>query len=91
MDSTGHSWIHTNRLLEGTDFTDEVGLKAANTTEPLLQVYERLTGELLVDGSCRLIEVDGEKFNIRIGRIIHKQFMTPFLKRVNYNPSIIYF
>lgn len=91
VDSKGHSWIHTNRLLEGTDFTDDVGLKAANTNEPLLQVYERLTGELLVDGSCPLIEVDGEKFNIRIGRIIHRKFMMPYLSAATIVPPVFVF
>lgn len=91
VDTKGHSYIHTNRLLEGTDFTDKVGLKAANTNEPLLQVYERLTGEVLVDGSCPLIEVDGEKFNLRIGRIIHKKFMVPYLSTLSIVPAIFIF
>lgn len=91
VDTKGHSYIHTNRLLEGTDFTDKVGLKAANTNEPLLQVYERLTGEVLVDGSCPLIEVDGEKFNLRIGRIIHKKFMVPYLGTLSIVPAIFIF
>lgn len=91
VDTKGHSWIHTNRLLEGTDFTDKVGLKAANTNEPLLQVYERLTGEILVDGSCPLVEIDGQKFNLRIGRIIHKRFMVPYLSALSIVPAVILF
>src|SRR5690625_4556279 len=51
VDENGLSYIHTNRLLEGTTFTDKVGLKAAQTNSPLLQKYERLTGEQLIDGS----------------------------------------
>ena len=34
VDEQGLSYIHTNRLLEGTKFTDEVGLKAAKTDVP---------------------------------------------------------
>src|SRR5690625_2711433 len=45
VDETGLSYIHTNRLLEGTVFSDNVGLKAAQTTAPLLQVYERRSEE----------------------------------------------
>ncbi|MEI3607357.1 methyl-accepting chemotaxis protein [Pseudogracilibacillus sp. SE30717A] len=91
VDTEGKSFIHTNRLLEGTAFTDEVGLKAANTKEPLLQVYERLTGELLVDGSCPLIEIDGKAFNLRIGRIIHQQFIVPFLSAISLIPALAIF
>lgn len=89
VDTEGNSYIHTNRLLEGTQFTDEVGLKAANTDEPLLQVYERLTGELLVDGACPLALVDGKKFNLRIGRIIHQHFLGPFLSAAAIVPALV--
>lgn len=89
VDTEGLSYIHTNRLLEGTKFTDEVGLKAANTKEPLLQVYERLTGELLVDGSCPLVEMNGKRFNLRIGRIIHQKFIVPFLSTVTFVPALL--
>src|SRR5690625_5851116 len=37
VDEQGVSYIHTNRLLEGTVFSDDVGLKAARTDSPLLQ------------------------------------------------------
>lgn len=89
VDTDGNSYIHTNRLLEGTQFNDEVGLKAANTNEPLLQVYERLTGELLVDGSCPLFEMNGKKFNLRIGRIIHQRFLGPYLSAVAMVPALL--
>ncbi len=91
VDTEGNSYIHTNRLLEGTTFNDEVGLKAANTKEPLLQVYERLTGELLVDGSCPLIEMDGKRYNLRIGRIIHQPFMMPFFSATTIVPALLVF
>src|SRR5699024_7381233 len=78
VDEQGLSYIHTNRLLEGTKFTDEVGLKAAKTDAPLLQMYERLTGELLIDGSCPIIDENGKRYNIRIGRILHQRNIIPF-------------
>lgn len=89
VDTDGNSYIHTNRLLEGTQFNDEVGLKAANTNEPLLQVYERLTGELLIDGSCPLFEMNGKKFNLRIGRIIHQRFLGPYLSATAMVPALL--
>lgn len=89
VDETGLSYIHTNRLLEGTIFSDDVGLKAAQTNVPLLQVYERLTGELLVDGSCPLIEIDGKKYNIRIGRILHQHNIYPFFSLIILLPTFL--
>lgn len=91
VDTEGTSYIHTNRLLEGTKFDDQVGLQAANTKEPLLQVYERLTGEILVDGSCPIVEVNGKQYNLRIGRIIHQKFIIPFLSAVTIVPAISVF
>lgn len=76
VDEDGHSYIHTNRLREGNIFSDEVGLKAAKTNEPLLQVYPRNTGEVLIDASCPLIiDKHGKKFNLRLGRLVHRPFI----------------
>lgn len=91
VDGKGQSYIHTNRLLEGTVFSDDVGLKAANTTSPLLQVYERLTGEVMIDGSCPLVEVDGTKYNLRIGRIVHKKIMFSLIAGFSVVPALIIF
>jgi len=89
VDEQGVSYIHTNRLLEGTVFSDDVGLKAARTDSPLLQVYERLTGELLIDGSCPLVEIDGKKYNIRIGRILHQKNIYPFFSLIVLLPTFM--
>lgn len=91
VDGNGQSYIHTNRLLEGTVFSDDVGLKAANTTSPLLQVYERLTGEVMIDGSCPLVEVDGKQYNLRIGRIVHKKIMFSMIAGFSLVPALIIF
>ena len=89
VDEQGVSYIHTNRLLEGTVFSDDVGLKAARTDSPLLQVYERLTGELLIDGSCPLVEINGKKYNIRIGRILHQKNIYPFFSLIILLPTFM--
>lgn len=89
VDEAGVSYIHTNRLLEGTVFSDEVGLKAARTTTPLLQVYERLTGELLIDGSCPLVEIAGKKYTIRIGRILHQKNIYSFFSLIILLPTFL--
>lgn len=89
VDEAGVSYIHTNRLLEGTVFSDNVGLKAAQTTTPLLQVYERLTGELLIDGSCPLVEIDGKQYNLRIGRILHQHNIYPFFSLIALLPTFV--
>ena len=91
VNTEGYSYIHTNRLLEGTKFSDPVGLKSANTKEPLLQVYERLTGEVLIDGACPLAEVDGKQFNIRIGRIVHQKILLPFISIFAFIPAAVVF
>ena len=91
VDEEGLSYIHTNRLLEGTKFTDEVGLKAATTNAPLLQTYERLTGELLIDGSCPIIDENGKRYNIRIGRILHQKNIIPFFSLIILLPTFMMF
>lgn len=72
VDETGRALMHTNRLREGIVFDDEVGLKAAQTNSLLLQVYNRNTGELMIDASCP-INVQGRKVGaIRIGYVIRQ-------------------
>ncbi len=76
VDETGYAVVHTNRLREGRVFSDDVGKKAAKTTEPLLQVYMRDTGEILVDASCPLCtDKTGKRFNVRMGRLIHQPYL----------------
>lgn len=70
--------MHTNRLREGTNFIDDVGIRAAGTNEPLLQLYPRNTGEILVDASCPVIRLeDGTRYNLRMGRLMHRPFLAP--------------
>lgn len=62
--------IHTNRLREGTLFNDGVGLKAAQTVEPLAQIYPRNTGEILLDASVP-IRVNGKfAYSLRLGVVV---------------------
>src|SRR5699024_4618494 len=89
VDATGKSYIHTNRLLEGTVFSDAVGLQAANTSKGLLQVYERLTGEVLIDGSCPLVTINGKQYNLRIGRIVHQHVLLTTLAMCAIVPAIL--
>lgn len=72
VDETGRALIHTNRLREGSVFDDEVGLKAVQTNSLLLQVYNRNTGEVMIDASCP-INVQGRKVGtLRIGYVIRQ-------------------
>ena len=76
VDENGFAYIHTNRLREGTAFTDKVGLAAARTDTGLLQVYPRDSGEVLIDASCPLFtDATGKRFNIRMGRLVHRPFI----------------
>lgn len=72
VDDKGKALIHTNRLREGIVFDDEVGLKATQTNSPLLQVYNRNTGEVMIDASCP-INVRGRKVGtVRAGYVIRQ-------------------
>lgn len=79
VDETGKALFHTNRLREGTVFNDEVGLRAAQTEVSLLQVYNRDTGEILLDASCP-IYVHGQKWGaIRAAYVIRQNTLGPKL------------
>ena len=88
VDESGVAHLHTNRLREGVVFNDEVGLKAALTNEPLLQVYQRNTGELLLDASCPILNQKGKRYNLRLGRLMHKKVFAPFIASLIYLPSL---
>lgn len=76
VDENGLGYIHTNRLREGSSFTDEVGLAAAKTNTGLLQIYPRDTGEILIDASCPLLtDKNGKRFNLRMGRLVQRPFI----------------
>ncbi|HJV44508.1 MAG TPA: methyl-accepting chemotaxis protein [Bacillota bacterium] len=89
VDSTGRGLIHTNRLREGTLFNDAVGLKCAQTNEPLLQVYARDTGEILIDASTPVIRRGTERYNLRMGRIVHQPFLLPVMLTISFLPGLI--
>ena len=63
----GHSVVHTNRLREGNWFNDEVGLKAAKTDKPLVQLYPRDTGELLIDAAVPVQANGRTEYSLRLG------------------------
>ncbi|WP_027414859.1 methyl-accepting chemotaxis protein [Aneurinibacillus terranovensis] len=89
VDRNGHGLVHTNRLREGNIFDDEVGRKSANTDQPLLQVYPRNTGELLIDASCPVLKyANGKRFNLRMGRIMHRPFLTPAIYGLGTVPTL---
>lgn len=85
VDHEGTSLIHTNRLREGYLFDDEVGIKASSTEKPLLQLYPRNTGELIIDASCPIVK----NYNLRLGRIVHKKFLGPMISLVAFLPLLI--
>lgn len=90
VNKEGKGLVHTNRLREGTLFQDEVGLKSANTNQPLLQLYSRNTGEVVIDASCPAIKMkDGQQYNLRMGRIVHRPFLVPFIFGLGILPSLV--
>jgi methyl-accepting chemotaxis protein len=90
VNGEGKGLIHTNRLREGTLFQDEVGIKSANTDTPLLQLYSRNTGEILIDASCPVLKMaDGQRYNLRMGRIVHRPFLVPAIYGLGILPSVL--
>ncbi|MBB5323907.1 methyl-accepting chemotaxis protein [Anoxybacillus tepidamans] len=90
VDENGYAIVHTNRLREGRTFSDEVGKKAAKTTEPLLQAYMRDTGEMLIDASCPLYKDEtGKQFNLRMGRLFHRPYLQLHFLCLSTVPAII--
>jgi len=89
VDQEGYGLLHTNRLREGTLFNDKVGLQSAQTTEPLLQVYERNTGEVMIDAACRVYQSDKTTYNLRLGRITYKPFLQPLLFSMALAPMLL--
>lgn len=89
IDRHGMSHLHTNRLREGYPFNDEVGIKAATTKETLLQLYQRNTGELMIDASCPITTIDGTSYNLRLGRIVHKKYIGPMVSSLAIIPVVM--
>lgn len=77
VDENGRGWVHTNRLREGGLFYDEVGQKSCRTSIPLLQIYPRDTGEILIDASAPILREGQKGYSLRMGRIILKPFVKP--------------
>lgn len=90
VDQTGKSYVHTNRLREGGHFGDEVGLKAAKSSLPLLQLYPRNTGEVLVDACCPILrDQDGNNYVLRMGRLIHRPFIGFMFTLLSLVPGLV--
>lgn len=90
VDQTGKSYVHTNRLREGGHFGDEVGLKAAKSSKPLLQLYPRNTGEILVDACCPILQdSNGSNFVLRMGRLIHRPFIGFMFTILSLFPGVV--
>lgn len=89
VDEKGKALIHTNRLREGIVFDDEVGLKAAQTGFTLLQVYNRNTGEVMIDASCP-VNVQGRKVGtIRVGYVIKEDTLGLKLVFASILPMVV--
>ncbi|GAX91907.1 methyl-accepting chemotaxis protein [Effusibacillus lacus] len=66
----GLALLHTNRMREGLHFNNPIELKAAQTLEPIAQLYPRNTGEILLDAAIP-IRIQGKAaFNLRLGVVI---------------------
>lgn len=89
IDADGRALIHTNRLREGGVFNDPVGRNAAQTAEPLLQLYPRNTGEVVIDASCPVMAEGAQRYNLRLGRFVHRPFLKPATFAVGLLPPAL--
>ncbi|WP_366922961.1 methyl-accepting chemotaxis protein [Metallumcola ferriviriculae] len=89
VDETGLALVHTNRLREGVLFNDEVGLKAAQTKETLVQVYHRNTGETLLDAAEPIIVNGNRAATVRVGLIIGQSSVLPKIVAAVITPVIL--
>lgn len=63
----GLSLIHTNPFREGMVFFDDVARKGIQSNEPVVQVYHRNTGEVLVDAASP-VRIKGKRSHtVRVG------------------------
>lgn len=90
VDENGFGHIHTNRLREGSLFNDKVGMAAAQTDTGILQIYPRDTGEILIDASCPLLtDKNGIRYNLRMGRLVHRPFIGAIFATLTILSSIV--
>lgn len=69
-DHAGKAIIHTNVLREGMVFDNETVLRSLRSETPLIQLYPRATGELLVETSCP-VRVQGKHvYGLRCGYVV---------------------
>lgn len=73
LDQNCRSITHTNRLREGWIFDDEVGKKAVDTKEPILQLYYRDTGEIIVDAACPILVNGQHRYTLRGGSVVQSK------------------
>lgn len=66
----GFCLIHSNRLREGIYFNNPTELKAAQTLEPITQLYTRNTGEILLDAAAPIRMNGKPAYAVRLGVII---------------------
>lgn len=66
----GLGLLHTNPLREGKKYTREKDLETTRVKKPTLQIYERDTGEILIDAAVPIIVGDEHLYTIRAGIII---------------------
>lgn len=75
-DLNGLALVHSNRLRDGILFNNETELKAARCTQPITQIYQRNTGEVLLDAASPVI-VNGKHIHaVRLGIPLQKAKLT---------------
>ena len=69
-DKDGKALVHTNVLREGMVFNNETVLRSLRSPKPLIQLYPRATGELLVETSCPVHVQGRHVYGLRCGYVV---------------------
>lgn len=75
-DLNGLALVHSNRLRDGILFNNETELKAARSTQPITQVYQRNTGEVLLDAASPVFVKGKHVHAVRLGIPLQKTKLT---------------
>lgn len=69
-DKSGTALIHTNTLREGMVFDNETVLRSLRSDKPLIQLYPRATGEVLIETSCPVRIQGKHTYGLRCGYVV---------------------
>lgn len=62
--------VHTNRLREGIVYNDSIAINAIKAKKPLAQIYERNTGDVVLDCAAPVVVNGVQLYIVRLGFVL---------------------